>query len=745
MTEPSPPPASRYRLQDLLGQGGAGQVRAAWDTWLDRPVAIKTVPRQSGMDGWREARLTARLRHPAFVAVHEAWDEGEQVHIVMERVHGQTLKQWLADHGAAPVADACDWMQQLAQALAEAHAQGLVHGDLKPSNLMLEEPATDSPTPPDASRTSARTRLRVLDLGIARRIDPLATQSQAAPGPYAGTLAYMAPEQLRGEAPTPASDLYSLGLVLLQCLLGHLGEDGPPSLAQAWRRLQGDWPDWALRDAQDRDRAQQWPAGLPPLLSALLAADPARRPAGMAEVAQTLAQVMSQPAADPRPGVATAPPARPPGPAPTRRWVWAAALGGLLVLTAGGALWWLRGQGAAPTAAQQLADLQQAEAWINEFDDADALDRAVSALARLTAQAPQSAPAAALRSLALSLRHWQRTGTDPADDLRQAGQWADKALALDNQLARAHLAKALLLNQQKRGDEALAQFDQARLLDPQDVLVVAWTATQLNSMGRFDQAQALLEPALAAHPLAAPLLDEWGTLKFRRGDYAGAEAAYRQSLAARPTDSVAAFSLSGMLMMQQRLDDAQSVLQQALRVRPHYKLYQNLGSVLALRERWPESAEATRQALARWPRSYPNADAQANLAEALMHLPGQEAEARTAWSLALDSARKQTADHPDNPGWAMRRGIYAARAGQGAEALEASMRAVTLAPGDPEALYYAALSQSLVGTPAAARQLLGQALAKGFPAEMAAQEPTLKPLLPAPKPAPQAAARPARS
>jgi serine/threonine-protein kinase len=331
-----------------------------------------------------------------------------------------------------------------------------------------------------------------------------------------------------------------------------------------------------------------------------------------------------------------------------------------------------RGPGAAPTAAQLLADLQQAEAWINEFDDADALDRAVAALQRLTTRAPQSAPAAALRSLALSLRHWQRTGEDPAEDLRQAGQWADQALALDNQLARAHLAKALVLNQQKRGEEALAQFDQARLLDPQDVLVVAWYATQLNSMGRFDQAQALLEPALAAHPLAAPLLDEWGTLKFRRGDYAGAEAAYRQSLAARPTDSVAAFSLSGMLMMQQRLDDAQSVLQQALRVRPHYKLYQNLGSVLALRERWPEAAEATRQALARWPRSYPNADAQANLAEALMHLPGQDAEARAAWSRALDSARKQTTAYPDNPGWAMRRGIYAARAGQGAEALEAS-------------------------------------------------------------------------
>lgn len=150
----------------------------------------------------------------------------------------------------------------------------------------------------------------------------------------------------------------------------------------------------------------------------------------MEAVAQALAQVMSQPPAGTLPVAVAAPPV--PTSTPTRRRLWAAALGGLLVLAAGGTLWWVRGPGAAPTAAQQLADLQQAEAWINEFDDADALDRAVSALERLTAQAPQSAPAAALRSLALSLRHWQRTGADPAGDLRQAGLWADKALALDH-------------------------------------------------------------------------------------------------------------------------------------------------------------------------------------------------------------------------------------------------------------------------------------------------------------------------
>lgn len=728
MTEPAPSPAHRYRLQDLLGQGGAGQVQAAWDTALDRPVAIKTVPRQTGVDGWREARLTARLRHPAFVAIYEAWEDGDQVHIVMEQVPGLTLKQWLLDNGPVPVPVACGWLQQLALALAEAHAQGWVHGDLKPSNLMLEV----APTRPGTATatTTPQTRVRVLDLGIARPVDPLATQTLASPAAQAGTLAYMAPEQLRGEPPSPASDLYSLGLVLLQCLLGHLGDGEQPSLAQAWRRLQGDWPDWALSQPEDRERAAQWPERLRQLLSQLLATDPARRPAGMADVAQSLGDIAA--------GTDSAPPAASPAVSPTaparpaRRWWPAVALGGILLLGGGGgAAWWWQGPRAAPTAAQMLSRLQQAEAWINEFDDADSLDRAVALLSELTRQAPRSAPAAALHSLALSLRHWQRSGPDPDRDLTEADRWARQALALDSQLARAHLAQAMAWSGQKRFEEALAEFERARLLDPQDVLIVAWYATELDSQGRLDQAQALLEPALAVHPLATPLLDEWGTLLFRRGDYARAEAAFRQSLAAKPTGSVAAFSLSGILMMQQRLDEAQSVLQTALRVRPHYKLYQNLGSVMALRQRWAEAAEAARQALARWPARYPDADAQANLAEALMHLPGQEAAARDAWRRALATAQQQASAHPGNPGWTWRRGLFAARLGLRDEALTASAEALQQAPRDAEVLYYAALSHALVGEPAEAKTLLRRALAQGFPHDMAQAEPTLAPLLPA--------------
>jgi len=294
---PTPPFSGlppRYQLGECIGRGGAGSVHAAWDTQLDRPVAIKQVMRRdTGMNGLREAQITAALRHPAFVTVYEAWCDSEQAWLVMERVTGQTLKAHLQQHGPASPAQACAWMLQLAQAMAAAHAQGLVHGDLKPSNLMLQP----DEAAPLAQAASTPLRLRVLDLGIARLIDPLATLSQADIASSAGTLAYMAPEQLRGQGASVATDIYALGLVMLSALHGASTDTGSPSLSLAWRRLQGD-PGHSVAQAH-------WPASLNTLLGQLLAADPAQRPATMIQVAGALHGVLASLQAAPAVGTSS--------------------------------------------------------------------------------------------------------------------------------------------------------------------------------------------------------------------------------------------------------------------------------------------------------------------------------------------------------------------------------------------------------------------------------------------------------
>lgn len=789
MSLPAPSPASRYQWQEPLGQGGAGTVHAAWDTLLDRPVAIKTVARQEGVDGLREARLTARLRHPAFVAVHEAWNDGEKVHIVMERVPGQTLKQWLTEHGPAPVAAASAWMLQLAQAMAEAHAEGLVHGDLKPSNLMLE-PVADGAAP-------GRARLRVLDLGIARHVDPLATRTQEAmPGPESGTLAYMAPEQLRGEAATPASDIYALGLVLLQCLLGRLGEAQTPSLALAWRRLQGTWRDWALTPlasspATDSttgttaetatgtlptlsavQRLALCPPSLIALLDRLLAVEAPQRPTGMTEVGEALQDVLAELTQPTATGTASAnargvlpsefiAPATRSAPGPTapatprprwlRRHPWAAiTLAVALLAGSGAAAWWLQPGSSlwAPSAEQILADLQKAEAYLNEFDDRESLDKAIYLLDGLSQQVPDNAPVGAMASIAHALRYSEKTGDDPAQDLEMSRTLAKRSLDEDGQLARAHLAQALVLRRLDRPADAMKEFERSRLLNPLDMFALSFQAYALMSSGAagMDRAFALLDPAVKLHPLDSGLLEVWATLNYRRGNYVEAERSFRLNLSVRPTSSVAAFSLSAILMMQGRNDDALAVLQQALQVRPHPRLYGNLGAVLAVKGLWADAIQAYQRALAIWPKQLPNAFMYGNLGEAYSHLPGHEAEAQTAWKQAWEGARRMAQLSPRDPDWASQQGVFAARVGQAAEARQAMARALTLAPQQPVILYRGALSEALLGAPETSRPLLQRALAAGYPPDMVKIEPALAPLLPtaASRPQPRTA-KPARA
>lgn len=270
----------RYRLGECLGQGGAGAVYAAWDERLNRPVAIKQIFHPPDLDGLREAQITAGMRHPAFVAVFDAWREARHTFIVMERVPGMTLKAHLSQHGAASPEQACEWMLQLARAMAAAHAQGLVHGDLKPSNLMVQPDEGST-----GSRQGAAFRLRVLDLGIARQFDPLATGTQPHGVSEAGTLAYMAPEQLRGEGPSVATDIYALGLVLLAALHGATPDFAASRLTLVWRRLHGD----PGRSVEHR----HWPPALSSMMAWLLAANPAQRPTDMTQVAEGLAHLLA--------------------------------------------------------------------------------------------------------------------------------------------------------------------------------------------------------------------------------------------------------------------------------------------------------------------------------------------------------------------------------------------------------------------------------------------------------------------
>jgi TolB-like protein/Tfp pilus assembly protein PilF len=209
----------QYHILNLLGAGGMGQVYRAHDDRLDRDVAIKLLPASSIQDPaararlLREARAAAALNHPSICTIHEVGEADGQVYIAMELVEGRPLSELAIGRGL-PVEEVLRCGRQIADALTHAHARQIVHRDLKSANVVVT---------PDG-------RIKVLDFGLAKKLSgaeltEATTQAHAhgehtAAGTLVGTLAYMAPEQLRGEGADARSDLWALGVVLYELAAG---------------------------------------------------------------------------------------------------------------------------------------------------------------------------------------------------------------------------------------------------------------------------------------------------------------------------------------------------------------------------------------------------------------------------------------------------------------------------------------------------------------------------------------------
>jgi eukaryotic-like serine/threonine-protein kinase len=197
----------RYEVERELGRGGMGRVLLARDAALDRYVAVKLL--DAGGDPelrerfLREGRFAAQLSHPNVVAVFDTGEADGRPFVVMEVVEGGSLADEVRRRGALPPDEVAALGRQLCAGLHAAHARGLVHRDVKPQNLLLARDGT----------------LKVADFGIARSTSQSPTLTRA--GTVLGTPAYMAPEVVRGEAATAASDVYSAGAVLYELAAGR--------------------------------------------------------------------------------------------------------------------------------------------------------------------------------------------------------------------------------------------------------------------------------------------------------------------------------------------------------------------------------------------------------------------------------------------------------------------------------------------------------------------------------------------
>ncbi|TDC88768.1 serine/threonine protein kinase, partial [Nonomuraea deserti] len=325
--------AGRYRLLSPIGTGGMGTVWRAHDERLDREVAIKEVrlPPELGPGERaelcarmvREAQAASRLKHPGIVTVHDVLTRDDRPWIVMRLLRGRPLDRVIRDSGTLPVRRVARLGLGVLDALATAHAAGVLHRDIKPGNIFLGEDGAPVLT----------------DFGIAT-VEGQATITQS--GMLVGSPGYIAPERLRGERPGPQSDLWSLAATLYEAAEGEPAHPGGDAMAVLARVL----------TEEARPPRRSGPLG--PLLTRMLAREPAQRPAPEL-VRRTLASVAEDAEPPPLPAPAALPAGRSTRPFPgmdgrRRRLGLAAGAAALLVVAGTLAVTNLRGEEPPPVA-----------------------------------------------------------------------------------------------------------------------------------------------------------------------------------------------------------------------------------------------------------------------------------------------------------------------------------------------------------------------------------------------------------
>ena len=244
----------RYRIDQPIARGGMSTVYRCVDMRLGRAVAAKVMDERYHDDPVfvtrfeREARAMAQLSHPNLVGVHDFSADGLPIYLIMELITGGTLRELLAERGPMPPHAAAGVMHSVLAGLSEVHAAGLVHRDIKPDNVLI---------------TSTH-RVKVGDFGLVRS----ARAEHDSSGHIVGTVSYLSPEQVTGADITPASDVYSAGIVLFELLTGTVPFSGETPLAHATARVHADVPAPSSRIE-----------GVPMLFDALVATATARHPA----------------------------------------------------------------------------------------------------------------------------------------------------------------------------------------------------------------------------------------------------------------------------------------------------------------------------------------------------------------------------------------------------------------------------------------------------------------------------------
>jgi serine/threonine-protein kinase len=314
--------SGRYRLEAKLGSGGMSTVYLARDQTLDRQVAVKVMHREMSeqadqLERFRqEARSVAKFSHPNVVSVIDAGEDGGHPYIVFEYVEGETLKQRINRNGALDPQEAIAYAIEIGRGLSVAHARNMVHRDIKPQNILIDHEG----------------RAKLTDFGISRQLEQ---DGMTATGRVLGTTDYVAPEQAMGRKVDPRTDIYSLGVVLYEMLVGQVPFAADSQVGVAMKHVNEELPDV-------QRRRPDVSAAVALVVERSTAKDPAERYQQVSEMIDDLSTALEVEAARAGSTTGEATSVLDAVPPPKRklsgraRWSWAAIL--ILLVVAGGTL-----------------------------------------------------------------------------------------------------------------------------------------------------------------------------------------------------------------------------------------------------------------------------------------------------------------------------------------------------------------------------------------------------------------------
>ena len=698
---------SHYQLAEKIGAGGNGAVWKAYDTLLERWVALKFLHDKSASDPsnrerfFREARAVSALNHPNIITIHEINTDGAEPFIVMELVSGRPLSQVLKELHHLPASLTADYAGQLCNGLGAAHRTDIVHRDIKPSNIMVTQDGI----------------IKILDFGLAKSS---AQNSSAEPltkmGTVVGTVPYMSPEQAAGDLVGPRSDVFSVGIVLYELLTGRrpfqgcsntaiihallatdpeplsaLVPDVPEALAKIVHKCLRKRPEERYRDACEvcthlkaLDRSA-WPVAKYDLATATMGA-----------VARPLSQIRQRPKHFAAIGIL------------------------LLALTSLSAYrYWPAAKHDKPSqsAATSLAQtevLKRAQAYLQRYDRKDNVSSAVALLESAMQQGGASAAVYATLAEAY-VRKYSEFGEKRW--LTKALDAGRQAVRLNYDLEAGHCSLGMALRVSGEKAAAIEEFEHAIAMNPLSAPAhfgLAWLKSG-------EQAEQLYQKAVALSPNTWIPHHELAYFYYREARIDESIAAWKKALSLAEDNATLMVNLGAALHKAGRYAEASESFQHALQLDDSKALtWANLGTIRYFQGRFLDAARATEKAVERAPSRYKY---QGNLGDNYRWAEGKKHLAGGAYRKAIELLRSDLKLNPSDTALQTTLAAYLAKSGDTSEALFELSKLGELKGSEP--LFKASLVYEISGDRSKALATLESAIRAGFSMHEIVNEPEL--------------------